>query len=262
MPTLVLPPRYTTDTIAIAKAATVAGWSVERLPSWRVPDWLKSQEVVLYGEPLFAAAVAPELGLVLLEPTFDWLPKLDLRYRQRQVQLATLREARQLSKPAFVKPVDDKCFLAGVFHSGQELPGAEILPDTSPVLIAEPVCWEVEFRSFVLERAVRTTSVYLRRGQLAQSEDGSWTDDHVNEARMVAERVVSDPGVALPPAVVVDVGLIEGRGWAVVEANAAWGSGIYGCDPSRVLEVVARACVPFGEVSAADTPWILQRSPS
>jgi hypothetical protein len=39
------------------------GWGVERLSSWRVPDWLKGQDVVLYGEPLFAAVVADELGV-------------------------------------------------------------------------------------------------------------------------------------------------------------------------------------------------------
>src|SRR5215475_8962173 len=101
MTTLVLPPRYTPDTIAIGNAAVAAGWSVERLPNWRVPDWLKGQEVILYGEPLFAAVVAQDLGLALLEPPFDWLPKLDMKYRKRRVELATLREARRLSQPAF-----------------------------------------------------------------------------------------------------------------------------------------------------------------
>jgi hypothetical protein len=36
----------------------------------------------------------------------------------------------------------------------------------------------------------------------------------------------------------MDVGVIQHRGWAVVELNAAWGAGIYGCDPDEVLEVV------------------------
>lgn len=37
---------------------------------------------------------------------------------------------------------------------------------------------------------------------------------------------------------------MEGRGWAVVEQNAAWGSGIYGCDPEEVLEVLRFAAIP------------------
>src|SRR5438094_9796041 len=113
MPTLVLPPRFTPDTIAMGQAAQTAGWSVERLPNWRVPAWLRGQDVALYGEPLFAAVVADELGLALLEPPFDWLSTLAPKYRQREVRFGTLREARDLRRPAFVKPADDKCFLAG-----------------------------------------------------------------------------------------------------------------------------------------------------
>jgi hypothetical protein len=37
------------------------------------------------------------------------------------------------------------------------------------------------------------------------------------------------------------VGVIASRGWAVVEQNAAWGSGIYGCDPAAVLAVLRHA---------------------
>jgi hypothetical protein len=40
---------------------------------------------------------------------------------------------------------------------------------------------------------------------------------------------------------VVDVGRVAGRGWAVVEANPAWGSGLYGCDAARVLPVLRGA---------------------
>jgi hypothetical protein len=52
------------------------------------------------------------------------------------------------------------------------------------------------------------------------------------------------------------VGLITGRGWAIVEGNAAWGSGLYGCDPASVLPVVRRACIPTGFAAVDDTPWL------
>jgi hypothetical protein len=45
----------------------------------------------------------------------------------------------------------------------------------------------------------------------------------------------------LPRAVVVDVGLIAGRGWAVIEFNAAWGAGLNGCDPEKVLPAILEA---------------------
>jgi len=58
-----------------------------------------------------------------------------------------------------------------------------------------------------------------------------------------AQRVLQIKSVQFPPAFVLDVGYIKDQGWAVVEANAAWGSGIYGCDPSMVLKVLKRACL-------------------
>lgn len=55
--------------------------------------------------------------------------------------------------------------------------------------------------------------------------------------------LLADPGVDLPRAVALDVGVIPGRGWAVVEANAAWGSGLYGADPHEALGVIRHATV-------------------
>ena len=48
---------------------------------------------------------------------------------------------------------------------------------------------------------------------------------------------------SLPRACVIDVGYIEGRGWACVEQNAAWGAGLYACDAERALEVIRHASV-------------------
>ena len=64
--------------------------------------------------------------------------------------------------------------------------------------------------------------------------------------------VLADSAAPLPPAVVVDVGLIEGRGWAIVEANAAWGAGICGCDPRRILPILRRTTLRRDAIPAAD----------
>lgn len=261
VPTLVLPPRYTPDTIALSRAAASFGWQVERLSSWRVPQWLTGQDIVLYGEPLFAAVVAEPLGISLLEPPFGWLTSLPAEYRQRHVELMTLGEARRQTAPRFIKPADDKCFVARVYESGELLPGPEVLPDGTPVLVAEPVRWEIEFRCFVLHNRVLTQSLYLRAGQLVETAEGEWpaSDAETNAAAAFCEQVLRDERVAAPPACVVDVGIIEGRGWSIVEANAAWGSGIYGCDPKQVLEVLRRASVKSPQLMDEDRRWIVMR---
>jgi ATP-grasp domain, R2K clade family 2 len=61
--------------------------------------------------------------------------------------------------------------------------------------------------------------------------------------RAFVETILADDRIEIPAATVIDVGIIRGRGWAVVEQNAAWGSGLYGCDPLKVLEVLRSATV-------------------
>jgi len=68
--------------------------------------------------------------------------------------------------------------------------------------------------------------------------------------------VLANADLSIPPAFVMDVGIIADRGWAVIEANAAWGSGLYGCDPAEVLRVVRRACVAKGQVQLSDKQWL------
>jgi hypothetical protein len=262
MPTLVLPPRYTPDSISLWRQANERGWQVERLQHWRAPEALWEHDIILYGESLFAAVVADELGIVLLEAPFHWLADLPETYRKRNVLFTTLAQARQHNQQAFIKPADDKCFPARVYESGSELPESGILPDTTPVLISEVVRWEVEFRCFVLEGKVETFSPYLRYGELVQDTDGNWmaSPEEIDEALHFVDSVLADSQVKVPPSVVIDIGVIEGAGWAVVEANPSWGAGIYGCDPAKVLDVTRRGCVKLDNLSPGDKQWVIDRT--
>lgn len=242
MPTLILTPRFTEDSQALWRAAGRLGWGVERLKNWRVPEELRvTPEPVLYLEALFGPVLAEQFGLRLLEPAVDWLPRLPEEFRKRRVTLSTLAAARLSPEPLFVKPPNDKSFPAKVY-AGPDLPTG--YDEDSPVLVAEVVTWEKEFRCFVLDRDPRTLSVYLRHGELQRDRDFAATDAELAEAEALVRSVVADARVDLPRAAVLDVGVIAGRGWAVVEQNSAWGSGLYGCDPQSVLEVIRHAAVP------------------
>ena len=61
-------------------------------------------------------------------------------------------------------------------------------------------------------------------------------------SRSFVASLMESCGDELPAAFVLDVGLIEGRDWAVIEANPASSAGLYGCDPHKVLDVLAGAC--------------------
>jgi hypothetical protein len=242
MTTLLLSPRHSDDSQALWRAATQAGWSVERLVGWRVPAHVRGRpDVVLHVEALFAPVIADELDLALSDPPDDWLVRLPVEYRRREIALTTLADARSLSQPAFVKPPNDKSFPAAVY-AGSELPQG--YDDAMAVLVSEIVSWTIEYRCFVLDRRLATYSVYCRDGE-PQQENGYATDADEDAAmRAFVDVLLADPRVELPRAAVVDVGVIAGRGWACVEQNAAWGAGIYGCDPRVVLEVIRHAVAP------------------
>lgn len=240
-PTLILTPRFTDDSQALWRAAGRKGWQVERLSSWHIPEHLLGvPEPVLYVEVVFAPSFAEAFGVRLVEPPADWLTTLPEEYRRREVRLSTVKEARQLSGKMFVKPPNDKSFPAKVYGAG-ELP--EHLEDSAPVLVSEVVEWEKEFRCYVLDRKLKTFSVYLRAGEL-QREKGFVSDDKEDaELAAFVDPMLDDPRVELPRGAVIDVGVVRGRGWAVVEQNAVWGAGIYGCDPAEVLDVLRHSVI-------------------
>lgn len=154
-------------------------------------------------------------------------------------------EARLATTPQFVKPPNDKSFEALVYRSGIDLPGD--LDDAMSVLVAESVSFEVEYRCFVRDGDVVTISPYLRFGRLAEKDADPGTSEERSEAIDFARRLLTDPATpAVGDAVVLDVGRISGRGWAVVELNAAWGAGLYLCDAAEALETIRRSMKPIG----------------
>jgi ATP-grasp domain, R2K clade family 2 len=249
VPTLFLTPRFSPDSQRLWRAAIQLGWVVQRLQTWHIPPHVSTTaEPVLYVEALFGPTVAGELGVRLLEPPDDWLVHLPPEYRLRDVRLTTLAEARARTAPAFVKPPGDKSFPASVY-TGAELP--DHLPGDMPVLVAEIVEWESEFRCFILDRELRTFSLYARHGELDEENDYACGGDEAAALSAFVARMLADPRVELPRAIVVDVGVIAGRGWACVEANGAWGAGIYGCDPAEALAVIRHATVCDRKAPAA-----------
>ncbi len=258
MPTLVLSHRYSADSNSLFSAALAAGWDVERLRSFRCPEGVAARDPVFYGETLLADAIAEELGIALLEPSAGWLPGLPWSYRRREVRLVTLGEARALGGRVFIKPTDEKCFPARVYEGGAALEADPVLPLDLPVLVSEPVEFIVEFRFFVVDREVAALSPYIRGGEIARSAEGEWEAEReeIEGASALLRALLGDAAVELPPAVVVDVGRMRDRGWGVVEANAAWASGLCGCDPSRVLPVLRRAAVPRDRVAEEEKRWV------
>jgi hypothetical protein len=258
--TLLLPPRYTDDSTRLGQAASRAGWHVERLSSWHIPPLLKDEDISLYGEPLFAMHAAAELELALLETPYDWLARQPSEYLHRQIRNTTLADARRtLHTRHFVKPAMEKFLKAAVHDSAATLPGPDAASGNVPVLIAETVTWEIEFRAFILDRRAVALSPYHINGQLARADDDTWpaSAEDTRSATDFLITFLSDARVELPPSIVLDIGRISDRGWAIVEPNPTWGSGIYGCDPEAVLRAVARATFRRADRTPNDQRWLI-----
>jgi len=254
--TLFISPRVTATGQALAEAARRRGMRVETLRDWRAPEeWRGTECATLYAGPLFADAVAGELGLGLLEAPLDWLSGLPYELTCREIEFSTVAEARQLRRPAFVKPPNDKSFPARVYPDGSGLPGPDAVDDDTPVLVSDIVAFAVEYRLFLLDGEVRTGSRYFTRGELDLAPLDQ--DPRRGEVLAFASRLT---GARLPSAVVVDVGLLAGDnpGWAIVEANAAWASGHYACDADAALDVVLRAARPMPEFEGPDRAFLRQ----
>src|SRR5262245_2481758 len=205
---------------ALAQAARQAGWQAVAFDER--PDVKPRGRVVYYGGTDRAVAVAARLGLALFEPQFDLLARLTLEFRRRAVEYARFGDLNRLKAPAFVKPADalDKCFDAGISASAREIRAPKGVPPESPVLLAEPVEWSAEYRCFVREGEVVAWSPYISFGRPTWKPyaPGTPAPQVSASVRAFCERLFARSEMSFPPAFVMDVGLIDDRGWAVVSS--------------------------------------------
>jgi hypothetical protein len=182
----------------------------------------------------------------------------------RPVEYARFADLSRLRNRTFVKPADPlaKVFDAGVYASVQEIRVRRPIDPATPVLLSEPVEWVTEYRCFLLEGHLVAFSPYihLSRAMWKPWSQGGNLARLPEAVRDVCRRLVADRAVSLPPAVVVDVGLIEERGWAVVEFNPVFCAGLLGADPAAVLPVLARACQPRVSLAGIDQRWVIERN--
>lgn len=266
MPTLVLPARPARPLLSgapgnpehaneyrLAAAATRAGWAVARPTPADPPP--ADPDLALYVTTDAAVATARALDLALLEPPFDLLARLPERLRLRPVEAARFADLARLRAPTFVKPADplDKWFDAGVYGDARDIRTKGHDRPDAPVLVAGAVSWAAELRYWVLEGTVVAGSPYLSFGRPNWSPGCS---PGVPKAGLrTAEAAVAALGRDLPPAVVIDVGAVEERGWAVVEFNPVWCAGLLGADPAAVLPALRRATRPKVGLTDADRRW-------
>jgi hypothetical protein len=264
MPTLLLSTMSLPAAPALAKVARASGWQTCALDETPNPNAVSP--TVYYGGSDVAQEVAARFHLALLEPSLDLVARLARPFLQRTVEYGKFKDLQRLKSAAFIKPADalQKTFDAGIYSSARDIRAPKGIDPETPVLVAEPVEWLAEYRCFILEGKVAAYSPYLSFGRPVWKPYGPGGEHAQPSAQALAfcTRVLAESRVPFPPALVMDVGLIDDSGWAVVEFNPAWCSGLLGADPNRVLPVLQRACQDAENVSSADRRWVVLRHSS
>ncbi len=258
MPTLILSPTYNYESKTLRKAAQTLGWSTFRFQGDSLPSSYDEEDTVdhaIYCTVPNAFVVANQLSSFLLGCSCDWLPELPDEFLRRKIILRKLRDAKSDTERRFVKPALGKSFVAGVTTGDRLSSVTPHLPANLLVHVSEVVQWEIEYRCFIADQSVVTMSPY-RRGEAFFSDYKRPLNalrGEQEEALEFASSVIQT--VPCPRAFVLDVGKIKGRGWAVVEPNECWGSGIYGCEPLKVLDVLLASTVLRTAATEDDLFW-------
>lgn len=228
--TLLIPEGGDPERDSVADAWQRRGGSVLRLGRFWEPPEVDRSRVRVYGGDAFCLVLSEKLNLDLISPPDDLSVRLDRRWTRRSVRIAPLGESPTWLFPVFVKPLVPKSFTARVYSSLDEL-AAECrgLQADTQVILSDFVSFVAEARAFVLAGEVTTCAVYEGRA-------------NPSEARSFAARLAREQG--LPVTCVLDVGLLDAGKWALIEANAAWGVGLNGCDAEGAVPCIAAASGP------------------
>lgn len=261
MPSFICSSRYTVDSQILRKTAQSLGWETLRLDGNTVPDWfdLPDSAIAFFYTAPHAFDIARQLGRTLLGCNPDWTINLPPDLLNRNLQQTRLSNALRISEPRFVKHAVSKAFPAAVYTAQQLADETKTIHPDSLVHVGEPVDWECEFRCFVSKANVNAIGAYVYDGAIVADYDSfpDVAESELNDVRSFAETVLSHPDVATPDAFVLDVGIIRNRGWAVVECNECWASGIYACDPKSVLETLVAGNVVSDAIESS--AWDFQR---
>ncbi|MGH1516011.1 ATP-grasp domain-containing protein [Chryseobacterium sp. JK1] len=237
---IALSPMYTEDSNNLKKASLNSPYELNRFNAkWNVPEEFRGDVMAVYGEDIYAEIVADQCNLTLTKPDDNWLSKVSEEFTKRKIVYGKLKDFAH-EENIFIKCSDFKSFKAGVFDKVTNIKGFETLDLESMVFTSEVVEWELEVRCFVLNNEIKTYSSYWRNNvfdthQLSEKEK--------NDMFSFFDSFIQKYSSTLPVAIVLDFGIIKGKGWALIEANPAWCSGLYACDAEKALQVIVQSCI-------------------
>lgn len=237
---IALSPMYTEDSNNLKKASFNSPYELNRFNAkWSVPEEFRTDVIAVYGEDIYSEIVAEQCNLTLTKPNDNWLAGISEEFIKRKITYGQLKDFLQ-EEDIFIKCSDFKSFKAGVYHKLTDIKGFDTVDLNSTVFTSEVVEWELEVRCFVLNNEIKTYSSYWRNNSF---DTHSLSETEESDMFEFFKGFIQKYSSTLPNAIVLDFGIIKGKGWALIEANPAWCSGLYACDAEKALEVVVNSCI-------------------
>lgn len=179
---------------------------------------------LVVGSMDFVRAALRQQGIQM--PVIESYPALLHGYLHRNVWRARLREAVSLSlngNRVFVKPSKRPKLFTGFVLDYSNAYLATGAPPSEPVWCSEPVCWESEWRAYVVDGSVLYLAHY----------DGN--RDAIPDSEMIssAVRAMSDERDS-PCSYAIDFGVLSTGNTALIEANDAFAVGAYDNIPGDI----------------------------
>lgn len=237
---IALSPIYTEDSNNLKKASINLPYELNRFNAkWNVPEEFRADVIAVYGEDIYAEIVAEQCNLTLTKPYDDWLSKISKEFTKRKISYGKLKDFVN-EENIFIKCSDFKSFKAGVFDKVTDIKSFHTLDLDSMVFTSEVVEWELEVRCFVLNNEIKTHSSYWRNNEF---DTNPLSEKEELDLYKFFDSFIHKYSSKVPKAIVLDFGIIKEKGWALIEANPAWCSGLYACDAVKALEVIVESCV-------------------
>ena len=253
------------------KELELAGIEVKRTFGLEVPNfkqtdawWLPQENAIALNLSLDALKRKP---INFTAPGPHLLPSTPLKYTRRHVRTLTVSDSLESPtagwwKIAEAKVDDFDSRWRTVDELVKEIEKSQLPLSSLLQVSSQRLQVSREYRSFVLDRSVTTTSIYLetfKDGTTLSIYDGLQTDaEELETVRRFTQELVDR--MSLPRGLTVDVAVLQDGSMAVLEYNPAWCSGWYDCDLKQVEATIKASLNDFSAqwVYIPD-PYMLKR---
>jgi hypothetical protein len=228
---LLIPEKADVERGSVAQAWSQNKGAVMRIGKfWIKPNLPNDARIAIYGNDAFSLVLAQVLDLKLVSIDESVIADLSERWTNRKIQIVDCGSLLEHDFPCFIKPFIPKSFRSMVYQDVSEFAKETKGIDKKEKVIKSQIIEIIgEARCFVLMNNLCDISIYSGKGDVKLM--------HVFVERFLESKERS----LLPETFVLDVGINSKEECFIIEFNSAWGAGLNGCEPLKVIPCIESA---------------------